>query len=446
MEAPAPSSKGGRRRPGSAGSPLRAVRLTRRRSPEARTTATGPAPALGPQSQPPYLAVECTVSTLRAAGAAPPFSLAPHTSKRGISTSPSGAGGSSPSRQAPCLSVPRGHGGRGGYQPQPQGRLWAQRAASGASDQKRVWGGGGNPRVSQSLPEEGARFGSSAGPGTQRGRATRACTHAPSPGPREKKRRGSHTATLPSLPEQSQVPAGGGGGNGRLLEETEAGSQMCRRAASLLRGPRPSAWEAPRREGAQHLWLHPSEPRGAPSPPPTRALPKLPGRAVLPPGLRPKGLGFRLLGADFLPPGERSQGFAAGPAGADRSRGEGARRPLLAQGSGSAPDPDPGPDQAPHPSPAARIPRPESTEPAFHSPHPLPRMLTWRGGPGPCPGPRGFGIGAPGRPRLGLGLPAGLGCVPGWGEKKRGAGRDGACPPSPRPPLLSSPCGREGQK
>lgn len=54
-------------------------------------TAPRPAPALGLQSRPPYLAVECTVSTLAASGAAPPLSRDSHT--RVTHTSPSGGGG-----------------------------------------------------------------------------------------------------------------------------------------------------------------------------------------------------------------------------------------------------------------------------------------------------------------------------------------------------------------
>lgn len=88
--------------------------LPPRRSPDAQKTATGPAPALGPQSQPPYLAVECTVSTLQAAGPHL-LSLSPHT--RTVSPHLQvGLGGSSPSRQVPCLNIPRRHGG-GGWLP-----------------------------------------------------------------------------------------------------------------------------------------------------------------------------------------------------------------------------------------------------------------------------------------------------------------------------------------
>lgn len=51
-----------------------------RRSPAVSVeTAAGPTPALGLQSQPPYLVVECTVSTLAAFRAAPPLSCDSHT-------------------------------------------------------------------------------------------------------------------------------------------------------------------------------------------------------------------------------------------------------------------------------------------------------------------------------------------------------------------------------
>lgn len=177
---------------------------------------------------------------------------------------------------------------------------------------------------------------------------------------------------------------------------------------------------------------------------PTHLLrtPQTPRHAVLPPSLRPKGLGFRLLGANFLPLGKRSQGFAVEPVGAAWSRGEGARRPLLSAAGARRRVRAPDPGQAPPPPTKARIPRPERTEPAFYS-SPWPRMLTWLGGPGPCPGPRGFGISVPGTASAGAGAARRARLRPGLGIDEEGGGeRRRLAPPPTRPALLSSPFGR----
>lgn len=74
---------------------------------------------------------------------------------------------------------------------------------------------------------------------------------------------------------------------------------------------------------------------------------------------------------------------------------------------------------------------------------PSPRTLTWLGRPGSLPGPEGlWRLCPPGRPRQGLGLPAGLHCVPGLGTGDSGAPRkEPPWPHSPRPVSASFPAG-----
>lgn len=171
-------------------------------------------PALRPQSRSPYLAVECTVSTLQGAGPAPPLSHDSHNKLR-TSTSPSGIEG-----LLPCLDMPGVLGRRGGSQPKkqrecrtrivPRGGPWTQRVSHGASDHSKVEQGSGNPRVSQLVPEEGARSQRALlGRGRRGVRATSASTHALPRGPKAKKRRRSHAVTFPFLPEQSHAPTWG---------------------------------------------------------------------------------------------------------------------------------------------------------------------------------------------------------------------------------------------
>lgn len=57
-----------------------------------------------------------------------------------------------------------------------RGGPWARRVAPGVSDKGRDGGGGGNPRMSQPVPEKGARFQCSAEPGTPRS-PRHACLH-----------------------------------------------------------------------------------------------------------------------------------------------------------------------------------------------------------------------------------------------------------------------------
>lgn len=211
-------------------------------------------------------------------------------------------------------------------------------------------------------------------------------------------------------------------------------------------GAPPLGLGAPRRQDAQHLWLHPSEPRGAPSPPPTRALPKLPGRAVLPPGSGQKSLDS----ASSEPTSCRRVSAVRGsrrgprePIGAPAGRAHGDPSSLRAAGA----RPTPAPIRPPTPAP-----RLGSRAPSAPSPPLIP--------PTPChacsPG-EAARVPALARGAVASALPDGRGwgwgCPPGSaasraGERQEGGGERRRLPPlaPPSSPLLSSPCGREGQK
>ena len=88
----------------------------------------------------------------------------------------------------------------------------------------------------------------------------------------------------------------------------------------------------------------------------------------------------------------------------------------------------------------AGIPRPKRTGPPFCLPLAKQAHLVRRARV-PALAGGALASSSPGRPRLGLRLPAGLGCVPGLGTwMKQGAGRGTASGPhSPRPPPLPFP-------
>lgn len=78
---------------------------------------------------------------------------------------------------------------------------------------------------------------------------------------------------------------------------------------------------------------------------------------------------------------------------------------------------------------------------------PSPRTLTWLGRPGSLPGPEGlWRLRPPGQPRQGLGLPAGLLCVPGLGTGDSGARREEPPWPPLAPPCLRLLSGRRLQQ
>ena len=78
---------------------------------------------------------------------------------------------------------------------------------------------------------------------------------------------------------------------------------------------------------------------------------------------------------------------------------------------------------------------------------PSPRTLTWLGRPGSLPGPEGlWRLRPPGRPRQGLGRPAGLLCVPGLGTGDSGARREEPPWPPLAPPCLRLLSGRRLQQ
>lgn len=165
--------------------------------------------------------------------------------------------------------------------------------------------------MSQFVQEEGAKSRRSAEPGTQRDPCHARLTYAPSAGPKRKKRR-SHAVTFPFLPEKKPSPREETEGD-ELLEETEAESQTGRRGRLPSAGGPPLGLEALRRTAHfAHVQLEfaswgPLRPIHTPQ---TR-VPRL---AVLPPSVRPKALGFCLLGANFLPLGKAGSavwGFAA---------------------------------------------------------------------------------------------------------------------------------------
>lgn len=164
------------------------------------------------------------------------------------------------------------------------------------------------------------------GPEPRGVRATRARARAPSPGPRGKKRRRSHAVSGSlSFQNKATTPRGAGGRTGReeLLRETEAEDQKCWRWASvLLAGPAP--WLGCTAT-ASTFRPRPAvvSKEGRPPIPHTQSPNPWSGvHAILPPSLRPKALGFRLLlPANFLPLEKAANsvwGFAAKAMGPPR--------------------------------------------------------------------------------------------------------------------------------
>lgn len=128
--------------------------------------------------------------------------------------------------------------------------------------------------MSQLVQEEGAKPRRLAEPGTQRDPRHARLTHAPSPGPKGKKRR-SHAVPFPFLPEQSQALE-------RRLKKTNYSRKLRQRARQAGGGdcPPPGACPLPWRLGvAQHILPTPSWslPGGAPSAPYTLPKPASPG-------------------------------------------------------------------------------------------------------------------------------------------------------------------------
>lgn len=213
--------------------------------------------------------------------------------------------------------------------------------------------------------------------------------------------------------------------------------------------------EAPR---ARHLlptsnW---SQLGGAPYPRLHTPQTRDPRHAVRPPSLRPKTLGFRLLpGANFLPLGKAGSavwGFAAGRGSEDRLeswRGRTVTTPSVQQEHRSACAPGCARTLSQRP-PSSDTGTSEDLARPFCLPLATHAHLVWlarvpaltRGALASAP---------PGRPRLGLGLPAGLGCVPGLRTRYAG-GRGGGerrrlGPPlaPPSSPPLSGCSGNEFQ-
>lgn len=199
---------------------------------------TEPAPTLGAQSRSPYLAVECAVSTLQAAGPvstlqtvepAPPLSR--DSRKLGTSTSPSGVGGllSVPPRTPPGYSQSIWGVWWGRSQPQLH-RECPTRAKQGTQEhltRVKSGGRGGNPRVSQLVPEMGATSQRSAGSVTQRGPCHARRHPRPIPGPQSKEEAPQPCSPVP-CPSRTKPRPHGGTKEDELLEETEAETQTGR--------------------------------------------------------------------------------------------------------------------------------------------------------------------------------------------------------------------------
>ncbi|XP_036169820.1 uncharacterized protein LOC118658412 isoform X2 [Myotis myotis] len=174
-----------------------------------------------------------------------------------------GLGDPSPSRQVPCPNTPRRHGGAGGGDPNLSRTASAapvsvsrHRGDCGLSAwrpehlTRRVWGGGGNPRTK---------------PG-------------PRGGPEDdlrKLRQSARCADGPTALARGPAPRLGG---------SAARSTFC--STRVSQEGRPT-----------HLLRTPQTPR----------------HAVLSPSLRSKGLGFRLLGANFLPLGSQNSALPPVP-------------------------------------------------------------------------------------------------------------------------------------
>lgn len=124
--------------------------------------------------------------------------------------------------------------------------------------------GSGNPRVSQFVREEGARFRSSAGPGTEWAPCHAPLHPHPIPGPQGKEEAPEPHSHVPFPSRTKPHPCGRTEDYSRKLRQRA----RCEKGDCPLRGPHPLARKL---LSAQHLLLSGSQPRGAPYPPPTHS-------------------------------------------------------------------------------------------------------------------------------------------------------------------------------
>lgn len=305
----------------------------------------------------------------RAAGAAPPFSFAIHT--HSISTAASGVGGPLPvppgalpqypqktrgvrvgeiptSASAAPVSVSghRGDCGLSAWRPEHLTRTEFGEGVEIPGESTRAGGGGEVPKLCWAWDP--------AGPMPR-----------PIPGPQGgKERRRSHRHA-PFSSRTKPGPRGGTEGDVRKLRQS---ARCADGPTALARGPAPRLGGSSARSTFCSTGVS-QEGR------PTHLLrtPQTPRHAVLSPSLRSKGLGFRLLGANFLPLGKRSQGFAAEPVGGrqESRRGRTTTTPRCSGGAATRARPRPRPGPPPPPprlgSRDPRGPSPPSIPPPCHA-------------------------------------------------------------------------------
>lgn len=315
-----------------------------------------------------------------------------HTRAHRISTAAGGAGGPRP---VPPGALPQ-HSqktrgcGWGRSQPQPHGKR--RRGDCGLSAWRPEFGEG------VEIPGESTRAGGGGevpklcGAGDPAGPMPRA--PAPPPHPRAPGGMGRRTSHS-HAPFSSRTKPGPRGEPEDDLRKLRQRARCADGPTALARGPAPRLGGSAARNTFCSTGVS-QEGR------PTHLLrtPQTPRHAVLPPSLRSKGLGFRLLGANFLPLGKRSQGFAAEPVGGrlESWRGRATTPPRCSGGPATRARPRPRPGPPPPP------PRLGSRDPRGPSPPviPPPRHACSPGEADRVPALAGGALASafPGRPRL----------------------------------------------